>query len=685
MPRTIFHRLILSSAVAGIACAQTASWVLRNPRSAPVAYSSVLWDGSQYLAFGTGGKIASSPDGSTWTARNSGSTVDLGSAASNGSRTVVVSSPSAISSTDGVQWTTADPWTIPAQVVAWVGNRFVATGITDSEHVSSDGIHWSSIASVPGGGGGLNFTTIRFFPHLAMGWHSGGGSIYTSTDSLTWSACTSSTVPTDIRDIIWMDSLYLAIADGASGAVLYSSTDGQTWVHRHDREWGLVNLVDTTNGARDTSLSILDRFLQTDSVLLAWDGATALFRSTDARSWTRLPALPQGVWGDQSNLFLAHGLYLDLRSSGDIYASTDARTWTLRSPTSATRRSLRSISAGGPLWVAVGDGGAVVTSPDGSDWTLRASNTTRRLSKVLWNGSRYAAFGDSGAVLFSTDGVDWTTTDNGARQNLLDAVWTGSRYVVVGSDDRTFVSTDGMDWTTKALGSGTVLTSIAWSGSTLLLGGSDGSVFTSTDAATWTSRSFKSTAIASATWTRRNFLLGTTSGLYTSADGSTWKKASLVSDTCVAVARQGSTALALTSTGVLTSSTDDSTWAPLNQSVQSIALALAANDSVLVQSGSDGFIYSASMRLGTAGLRNLASDVPNGLHAFGNHLRLDLSASESVEVDVFSADGRHLASLSRGTLAAGTHEFTLADLPRGLLLARARSSSFSATTKIPAR
>lgn len=685
MSKSPFHCLLLPLVAAGFANAETVNWVLRNPLSMPVAYSNVLWDGSRYLAFGNGGKIASSPDANTWTAQSSGSTMDFSSAASSGSRTVAVGPHGTISSADGIQWTTAASWTIPAQVVAWIGNRFLATGIADSEHVSSDGINWTSSASIPSDGSSLYFNTMKFFPHLAMGWHTGGsGGVYTSSDSLTWSPCTSSTVPANIKDIIWMDSLYLALSNSLSGGVISSSTDGQTWVHRHDREWGLLDRIDTVNGAIDTSVSPVRRFIQTDSVLLVWDGYSTLFRSTDAMSWAPLPLLPEGVKGDQSNIFLAHGLYLDLRASGDIYASTDARTWTLRSPTSTTRKSLHSISAGGPLWVAVGDNGTVVTSPDGSAWTLRTSNTARKLAKVLWNGSRYAAFGDSGAVLFSNDGIDWTATGNGAHQNLFDAVWTGSMYVVVGSDDRIFLSTDGVDWTTKALGNASVLNRIAWSDSILLVGGTNGSLFTSTDGSTWTSRSFGSTAITSATWTGRHFLLGTRSGLYTSTNGVAWKTSSLVPG-CVAVTRLGSTALALDSTGVLRSSTDDSIWSTLNSDLQFSPLALAANDSVLVQTGSDGFIYSASSRQGSTGVRSRAGSVSNGLHTSGNRLHLDLSTTESVDVDVFSANGRHLASLSRGMLAAGTHEFPLGGLPRGMLLVHARSANFSATTKIMAR
>jgi hypothetical protein len=48
-------------------------------------------------------------------------------------------------------------------------------------------------------------------------------------------------------------------------------------------------------------------------------------------------------------------------------------TWTLR--TSGTSNDLERATYGNGLFVAVGEGGTILTSPDGVNWTKRASGT----------------------------------------------------------------------------------------------------------------------------------------------------------------------------------------------------------------------------------------------------------------------------------------------------------------------
>jgi hypothetical protein len=58
--------------------------------------------------------------------------------------------------------------------------------------------------------------------------------------------------------------------------------------------------------------------------------------------------------------------------------------------------------------VAVGDGGAIRTSPDGVTWTPRDSGTTKNLHSVTWTGAQLVAVGEDGAVATSPDGATWT-------------------------------------------------------------------------------------------------------------------------------------------------------------------------------------------------------------------------------------------------------------------------------------
>lgn len=70
--------------------------------SAPL--SSVLWNGSLFVAVGLNGALFTSPDGMTWTRRRSHTTRDLLSIAWNGSLFVVVGEGVILTSADGVTW-----------------------------------------------------------------------------------------------------------------------------------------------------------------------------------------------------------------------------------------------------------------------------------------------------------------------------------------------------------------------------------------------------------------------------------------------------------------------------------------------------------------------------------------------------------------------------------------------------
>jgi hypothetical protein len=63
--------------------------------------------------------------------------------------------------------------------------------------------------------------------------------------------------------------------------------------------------------------------------------------------------------------------------------------------------SLRGVAWTGALFVAVGDLGAIFTSPDGSGWTARVTGTGAGLAGVAWSGASLVAVGEGGALLVS--------------------------------------------------------------------------------------------------------------------------------------------------------------------------------------------------------------------------------------------------------------------------------------------
>jgi hypothetical protein len=194
------------------------------------------------------------------------------------------------------------------------------------------------------------------------------------------------------------------------------------------------------------------------------------------------------------------------------------------------------------LFVAVGDGGKVVTSPDGITWTERNSGTTTNLSTVVWCpelGLFVAAGGNP--ILTSPDGITWTQRTTGII--LHDLEWSPQRgiFVGVGPSGRLYTSPDGITWTNRTGQTATLSASydywsVCWSPERALFvtiaryGSASGLVYTSPDGITWTNRMLPiALLIRSVCWSPRLglFVAVADSGsanpkIVTSPDGITW-------------------------------------------------------------------------------------------------------------------------------------------------------------------
>src|SRR5690606_30647588 len=132
------------------AFAQTV-WIPRNPVTSPTNLTGITWTGSQLVAVGDGGTIVTSPDGVSWTTRNSGTANGLYAVAKDGgngasSRVVAVgvSGTIRLSANGGNNWSAATTTGDVMYAVTWAGNRFVAVGAGGKILTSSDGSSWTA-------------------------------------------------------------------------------------------------------------------------------------------------------------------------------------------------------------------------------------------------------------------------------------------------------------------------------------------------------------------------------------------------------------------------------------------------------------------------------------------------------------------------------------------------------------
>lgn len=83
-----------------------------------------------------------------------------------------------------------------------------------------------------------------------------------------------------------------------------------------------------------------------------------------------------------------------------------------------------------------------------SDWTSRLTGMPA-LRDVIWDGAVFIAVGDGGTVLTSADGIDWAARESGTDANLNAIAFFGTDIFAVG-EDIVMLSTDhGESWATK--------------------------------------------------------------------------------------------------------------------------------------------------------------------------------------------------------------------------------------------
>lgn len=196
------------------------------------------------------------------------------------------------------------------------------------------------------------------------------------------------------------DSTALAVGSDASGAtpVALASHDGRSWISVLGAMTGDLRAAAWCEPIARWLVVGLDRIY-------------LRVRDLDSSGWTSILTPVSGAaWAAIASDTAPSEEVVIVGSGGAIASSTGvgAITWTAR--TSGTAQDLRGVCYGAGLYVAVGDNGAIVTSPDGIAWTVRDSGTAADLMFVAYDARArvFVAIGVDRSVRRSADGVTWS-------------------------------------------------------------------------------------------------------------------------------------------------------------------------------------------------------------------------------------------------------------------------------------
>ena len=280
------------------------------------------------------------------------------------------------------------------------------------------------------------------------------GIILTSPDGTTWTQRTSPPGPFGARahlfDVTYGNGLFVTVGDSGT---IFTSSDGTTWAKRNSGTSNDLYGVTYGNG------------------LFVTVGEYGTFlTSPDGTTWTKSPsdasATAAGPPGPAHRISYGNGLFVTYGTKGKIHTSPDGTTWTNRTcyygiavpyaeNGTPLDEDLNGLTYGNGLFVAVGDNGTILTSPDGTTWAKRTSGTSEEFLGVTYGNGIFLTIGLDGNILISPDGTTWTEgfyEESYSYGFFKAATYGNGLFVTVSKNGTIQTSPDGTTWTERTSG-----------------------------------------------------------------------------------------------------------------------------------------------------------------------------------------------------------------------------------------
>ena len=208
-------------------------------------------------------------------------------------------------------------------------------------------------------------------------------------------------------------------------------------------------------------------------------GYGPIMTSTNGVDWVN-----QNTGGYEYDVTFGNGVFVACHLNKTVIASSDGAHWTSIS----LPLSIEGIGFCNGVFVGGGydwstSTGAILSSPDGTNWTRRAS-IPGNVTGVCYGGGRYLASGYSGNIYVSTNLTDWSTSNTGGANALNGICYGNGLYVAVGEDGGAYVSSDAVNWVHRA--SSSWLNRVIFADGKFMAVGKQAKSIESTDGTNWT-------------------------------------------------------------------------------------------------------------------------------------------------------------------------------------------------------
>jgi hypothetical protein len=410
-------------------------WTLRDPSPTKAELNTVIYANDTFIAAGISDDIFLSSDGVTWQSRptkiekNSFNDLTWG----NGMYAAASYNGRLFTSPDCITWTKQNTATsVNLWGITWGNNRFVAVGDSGKILVSSDGSKWSNygIDSINYRLNKVIWSDGRF---IAVG---DSGTILSSSDGLEWTDRSCDSIQDFLYGIGWGNHMFLVISVWGK---MYTSPDGISWTQRYFRPdstviWPLLSVAWGDN-----------KFI----VCGGYGGGVKIIVSENGIDWNIYNSL---ITPQINSLTWGNGQFIAVGQSGAIHTSPNGLNWTCQT-SRLMYKKLSSIVFGKGVYVIVGENGTVASSPDGIVWTAHNSGANNTLRSIAAGDSMLVAVGDSGTIVSSLDGTTWTKQESGTWANLIAVAGGKETFIAISDSATALVSQDGAVWYKKLIGS----------------------------------------------------------------------------------------------------------------------------------------------------------------------------------------------------------------------------------------